>query len=602
MTKRIRIGGASGYWGDSYEAPKQLIEKGAVDYLVFDFLAEVTMSILAKARARSDQAGYATDFVTMLTPLLPQIAERGIKVVANAGGVNLEACRLALTKACEAQGVRLSIGTVDGDNLTARADEIRALGVREITSAAPLPDDVMSINAYLGGFPIAAALAAGADIVITGRCVDSAVVLGPLIHEFGWRATDYDKLAQGSLAGHLLECGTQATGGNFTDWRDVAGDWHDMGYPIAVVSPDGTFDLTKPDATGGLVSPLSVGEQMLYEIGDPASYLLPDVACDFRAVTITQNGENNVAVAGAIGRAPGTDYKVSATYQDGFKCSATMVIAGRDVVAKSEAMQEALLKRMAGLFAQRGYGDFDQVDGQVVGAECLYGANAQPSAVQNREVIYRLALRHAQKEALALFAKEYIGTALGMVTGRCGVESGLPKVSPLVGLYSFMLAKDQVTISVAVDGREIDFAPLPGSNAELGAELEAPMADIETNDGASAAEQVVVSLIDLAVARSGDKGNSANIGIIVRDAAYLPAIRRSLTAAAVGKYFDHFVEGEVERFDVPGIHGLNFLMHDALGGGGMASTRLDVQAKTYAQLILDFPVSISAELAAELKA
>ncbi len=598
MTKSFRIGGASGYWGDSHEAPKQLIEKGAVDYLVFDFLAEVTMSILAKARARSDQAGYATDFVTMLSPLLPQIAERGIKVVANAGGVNLEACRLALTKACQEQGVNLRIGTVDGDNLTARADEIRSLGVREITSAAPLPDDIMSINAYLGGFPIAAALQAGADIVITGRCVDSAVVLGPLIHEFGWQATDYDKLAQGSLAGHLLECGTQATGGNFTDWRDVAGDWHDMGYPIAVVTSDGTFDLTKPDATGGLVSPLSVGEQMLYEIGDPASYLLPDVACDFRAVTIRQNGQNNVAVAGARGRAPGTDYKVSATYQDGFKCSATMVIAGRDVVAKSEAVQAALLKRLGALFAERGYADFDQIDGQIVGAESLYGANAQPSASQSREVIYRLAVRHGRKEALALFAKEYIGTALSMVTGRCGVESGLPKVSPLVGLYSFMLAKDQVTISVAVDGREIAFAPLPGSNAEL----QAPSPSAEPESGDEGSEQVIVALIDLAVARSGDKGNSANIGIIARDAVYLAAIRRSLTAAAVRDYFAHFVDGEVERFDLPGIHGLNFLMHDALGGGGMASTRLDVQAKTYAQLILDFPVSISAELAAELKA
>ena len=597
MTKSIRIGGASGYWGDSHEAPKQLIEKGEIDYLVFDFLAEVTMSILAKARARSDQAGYAIDFVTMLTPLLPQIAERGIKVVANAGGVNLEACRLALAKACQEQGVSLRIGTVDGDNLTARADEIRTHGVREITSAAPLPDDIMSINAYLGGFPIAAALQAGADIVITGRCVDSAVVLGPLIYEFGWQATDYDKLAQGSLAGHLLECGAQATGGNFTDWQDVAGDWHDMGYPIAVAFADGNFDITKPDGTGGLVSPLTVGEQMLYEIGDPASYLLPDVACDFRAVTIEQNSDNNVAVAGAKGRAPGTDYKVSATYQDGFKCSATMVIAGRDVVAKSKAVQTALLKRMAGLFAQHGYADFDQIDGQIVGAESLYGANAQPSAGQSREVIYRLAVRHGQKEALTLFTKEFIGTVLCMVTGRCGIESGLPRVSPMVGLYSFMLAKDQVTISVAVDGRSVDLPALAGSNAEL----QAPSADPESSDESSAegGEQVVVALIDLAVARSGDKGDSANIGIIARDTAYLPAIRRSLTSAAVRQYFAHFANGEVERFDVPGIHGLNFLMHDALGGGGMASTRLDVQAKTYAQLILDFPVSISANLVAK---
>ena len=597
MTKSIRIGGASGYWGDSHEAPKQLIEKGNVDYLVFDFLAEVTMSILSRARARSDQAGYATDFVAMLTPLLPEIAQRGIKVVANAGGVNLEACRLALAEACRDQGVSLSIGTVEGDNLSGQADEIRRLGVGEIDSGEPLPEPVMSINAYLGGFPIAAALGAGADIVITGRCVDSAIVLGPLIHEFGWAASDYDKLSQGSLAGHLLECGAQATGGNFTDWRDVAGDWHDMGYPIAVVSPDGSFDIVKPEGSGGLVSPLSVGEQMLYEIGDPASYLMPDVACDFRDVTIRQSGDNVVSIAGARGRAPGTDYKVSATYQDGYKCSATAVIAGLDVVAKAGALRDALLRRLSVLFGRRGYDDFAEVDSQIIGAESLYGGNAHPGARHNREVILRLAVRHRQKEALALFSKEYIGTALSMVTGRCGIESGLPKVSPMVRLYSFMLPKDQVTISVAVDGREIDLPPLPGSNAEL----EAPAPTEVAADRAGAGEQVIVPLIDLAVARSGDKGNSANIGVIARDAAYLPAIRQSLTAAALKDYFAHFSAGAVERFEVPGIHGLNFLLHDALGGGGMASTRLDVQGKTYAQLVLDHPVSISAELAATIK-
>jgi len=590
MTKTIRIGGASGYWGDSYEAPRQLIEKGAVDYLVFDFLAEVTMSILAKARARSDQAGYATDFVAMLTPLLPEIAKRGVKVVANAGGVNLEACRAALSKACADQGVSLSIGTVAGDNLSDRADEIRGLGVAEIESGAALPDNVMSINAYLGGFPIAAALGAGADIVITGRGVDSAVVLGPLIHEFGWQASDYDKLAQGSLAGHLLECGAQATGGNFTDWRDVADDWHDMGYPIAVVAADGDFDITKPDDTGGLVSPLTVGEQMLYEIGDPASYLLPDVACDFRGVTISQSGDNRVSVAGARGRAPGRHYKVSATWQDGYKCAATSVIAGFDVVAKAEALRDALLKRMSVMFTARGFAGFDQIDDQIIGAESLYGDNAHASAARNREVVLRLAVRHADKAALALFAKEVIGTALSMTTGRCGIESGLPKVTPLVRLYSFMLAKDQVPISVAVDGRAVDLAPLPGSNTEL----ESPTAMAASEAEAEAGEEVIVPLIRLAVARSGDKGNAANIGVIARDPGFLPAIRRSLTAAAVKNYFAHFSQGAVERFDVPGIHAFNFLMHDTLGGGGMASTHLDVQAKTYAQLLLDFPVSISA--------
>ncbi len=357
--KIVRIGGASGYWGDTASAPRQLVEKGDIDYLVFDYLAEVTMSILAKMRARSAEAGYATDFITLaMKPLLREIAAKRIKVVANAGGVNLAACRAALEQIAVEAGVALRIGTVEGDDLLPRLEELRAMDLRDLATGAPMPERLLSINAYLGGFPIAAALDAGADIVVTGRCVDSALVLGPLIHEFGWAPEDYDRLAAGSLAGHLLECGAQATGGNFTDWQDVAEGWDDMGFPIAEVRQDGSFVVTKPEGTGGLVTPLSLGEQMLYEIGDPRAYLLPDVVCDFTQVRLAQAGKDRVEVMGARGRAPTGTYKVSATYPGGFGCVGTMVVAGFDAAERAWRNGEAILKKTGRMLAEAGLGDF----------------------------------------------------------------------------------------------------------------------------------------------------------------------------------------------------------------------------------------------------
>src|SRR5215472_12082739 len=457
--KTVRIGGASGYWGDTMSAPRQLVEKGDVQYLVFDYLAEVTMSILAKMRQRSPEAGYATDFIALaMKPLIGEIARRRIKVIANAGGVNLEACRQALARVSAEAGVRLKIGTVEGDDLLPRIDELRAPDIRDMATGAPLPEKLLSVNAYLGGFPIAAALDAGADIVITGRCVDSALVLGPLIHEFRWKPDDYDRLAAGSLAGHLLECGAQATGGNFTDWQDVADGWDDMGFPIAEVRSDGTFVVTKPLGTGGLVAPLTVGEQMLYEIGDPRAYILPDVICDFTAVRMEQRGADRVSVTGARGRAPTSTYKVSATYSGGFGAVGTMVVAGVDAAAKARRNGEAILRKTRRMLSEMGLGDFSQTALQVIGAESLYGASAQPIARQVREVVLRLAVRHAKSEGAELFSKEYVGSGLSMATGRCGLTAGRPAVSPAVRLHSFLIDKHKVPVTVRVDGAPVALA------------------------------------------------------------------------------------------------------------------------------------------------
>jgi hypothetical protein len=586
--KIVRIGGASGYWGDTSSAPRQLVEKGDIHYLVFDYLAEVTMSILAKLRARSEEAGYAVDFVTAaMRPLIGEIARRKIKVIANAGGVNLPACRKALEKAAADAGVSLKIGIVEGDDLMPRMQELRGTNIREMQSGAPLPKKILSANAYLGAFPIAAALAAGADIVITGRCVDSALVLGPLIHEFGWKAGDLDRLAAGSLAGHLLECGAQATGGNFTDWREVADAWDDMGFPIAAVKGDGTFIITKPAGTGGLVSPLTVGEQLLYEIGDPKNYILPDVVCDFSGVCLIQEARDRVRVDGARGRPPTATYKVSATWPGGFSSIGTMTVVGFEAAERAHKNGEAILKKSRKMLAESGLGDYRRANMNVIGAETLYGANAR-AANEAREVVLRLAIHHDKNEGAELFSREFVGSGLSMATGRCSVAAGRPNVSPVVRLYSFLIDKEKVPVSVSVDGKPAAYAP-----AKIAATAEAPAKPPpETAPTLPSGRRIDVPLVKLAVARSGDKGNDANIGVMARRAEYLPAIRAALTPAAVKNYFAHYAEGPVERYDLPGLNALNFVLRDSLGGGGTSSANLDTQAKTYAQLLLAFPVPV----------
>lgn len=310
---------------------------GKVDYLVFDYLAEITMSLLARAKLKDPAAGYATDFVTVVMARhAREIVQRRIKVVANAGGVNPLACRDALLAVLAKVGVQARVAVVMGDDVLAQADALRVDGVRETERGTPLPAKLASMNAYLGARPIAEALNRGADIVITGRCVDSAVALGPLLHEFGWRDDQYDLLSAGTLVGHLIECGCQATGGVYSDWDSVGG-WDDPGFPIAECAADGTAVLTKVAGTGGVVSPASVAEQLVYEIGDPAAYLMPDVCCDWTEVKLDAAGPDRVRISGARGSAPGPRYKVSATYQDGYRATTSLTLAGGDAAGKRGA-------------------------------------------------------------------------------------------------------------------------------------------------------------------------------------------------------------------------------------------------------------------------
>lgn len=305
--KIIRIGGASAAWRDTIIGAGQLVEKGGIDYLVGDYLAEVTMALLARARAKSPEAGFIPDWIASVKPLLPQLRQKGIKLVTNSGGMNSAASRDGFLAAAAEAGMEFKVAVVSGDDLSAFAQDIKAAAPVEMFSGAALPKAFASINAYLGAAAIARAFDAGADVVITGRVVDSAMVAGPLMHEFGWKPGDYDQLSGGSLAGHVIECGALATGGLFTDWEDVTDGRSDMGFPIVECAADGSFTVTKPEGTGGIVTVGTVAEQIVYEIGDPQNYRLPDVACDFSQVKLEQLGKDRVRVSNAKGHAPGAN-------------------------------------------------------------------------------------------------------------------------------------------------------------------------------------------------------------------------------------------------------------------------------------------------------
>ena len=591
----IRIGGAGGFLGDSSVAAPQLIASGVLDYLILDYLAEATMPMLAMGQKARPDAGYARDFTEWVwKDNLSELKAQGIKVVTNAGGLNPKACR-ARTQALAAEaGLSFKIAIVEGDDL--RGDLGRLDGAKEMTSGAGFPDadSVVNANVYFGADAIVAALAAGADVVITGRVVDSALVLAPLIHEFGWQAGDHDQLAAASLAGHVIECGAQATGGLFTDWESVP-DWAHIGYPIIECASDGSFIVTKPENTGGLVTTATVGEQILYEVGDPQAYMLPDVVCDLSQVRLEQVGENRVRVTGTKGYAPSGAYKVSVTHADGWRCLAIMPVVGRDAARKAQRQAEAVIERVEEMLRARNLPPFRAKRIEALGSEATYGAQARAKDV--REVICKIGVEHDDPEAMSVFMREIDSPTTSMSPGSTGWFAGRPTISPVIRVYSCLIDQGLATPVVDFEGRSWPVSVTPPAQPFHHAQLVRP---IVGDDPAEDEPMVTVDLIDIAWGRSGDKGDSFNIGIIARKPDFLPYIRKALTPAAVQAFLAHEFEGavrpSVSRFDLPGMDAINLLCMGSLGGGQLATLRLDALAKGKAQQLLEFPVEIPERL------
>lgn len=448
----IRIANGSAFWGDSQEAPIQLLEGGPLDYLTLDYLAEITMSILQKQGARDPRAGFAHDFALLVKRAARHVAEGGVKIVANAGGINPEGCAQAVATALHAAGYggRVKIGVVTGDDIMPRLGEFldRGIELKNIDTGEPLTaiwPRVLSANVYFGAFPIAEALCRGAAIVITGRCNDAALALGPMVREFGWKADDWDRLSAGTIAGHTIECGAQCTGGNSqADWQSIA-DYAGIGYPIIEAEADGTFVVTKHPGTGGKVTVAGVTEQLLYEIDDPANYITPDCIADFTTIELESQAPDRVRFSGIKGRPATEFYKVSISYAAGYKAVGTLVYSWPDAYQKARAADGILRER----FKRMGL-KLDKVHSGFVGANACHGEISGEPSSDIAEVGLRLAVRSTDKAAVERFTRELVPIALNGPPSVTGLGAGRPKAEEIVAYWGALIPKEAVTPEVKV--------------------------------------------------------------------------------------------------------------------------------------------------------
>ena len=450
--KKVLVANAQGFWGDSMLGPLRLVDEGPIDYLTFDYLAEVTMSIMQKQKARDPNLGYATDFVKLVGRIARKCKEKNIKIIANAGGVNLKACLAATKKVIADQkiaGVR--IGIVEGDDILGRLPDLIASGEKfsNLDSGEGIEkvrDRLTSANVYIGAKSIVDALAQRADIVIVGRCTDPTLAVAPLVHEFGWSMDDYDKLAAATVMGHILECGPQCTGGNFTNWREVP-DMARIGYPIAEARADGSFVITKHEGTGGLVSVETVTSQLLYELGDPKNYLGPDCIADFTTINIAQEGPERVKIQGIKGRAPTPTYKVSMAYDNGYKILGTLCISGPDAVDKAQLIAAAVFKRMEMLGAPI---PPEARFLELFGTNVLYKGIA-PEFKQPHEIMMRIGAKGPDRKKLDILGTEIAPFVTAGPPGVTGLAAGRARASEIVGYWPALIDKRKVKTSVTVE-------------------------------------------------------------------------------------------------------------------------------------------------------
>jgi hypothetical protein len=449
---KVLVANGQGFWGDSILGPIRLVNEGPLDYLTLDYLAEVTMSIMQKLRSRNPEAGYATDFVELIDRILPQLVAKKIKVVANAGGVNPQACMRAVMKVVERHGYAgVGVGIVEGDDIFSRLDELMASGeeFRNMDTGEPLSkvrSRVTSANVYMSAFPIAEALDRGAQIVITGRGTDPGLVLGPLIHEFGWKPSDYDLLAAGTVAGHIVECGAQCTGGNYTDWRAVP-DMARIGYPIVEASREGEFVVTKHAGTGGIVNVSAVTHQLAYEMGDPRAYLGPDVSADFTSFSLHEDGKDRVRVRGVRGQKPTDTYKVSISYENGWKALGQLTISGPDALQKAKLCSDIVWKRLAMDGCE--YAPEEKLV-EYLGANVCHAGIAGAESSEPAEIVLRMGVKGNDAKKIDRFGMELVPLVTSGPPGVTGFAGGRPKATEIIGFWPALVRKEKIASKVSV--------------------------------------------------------------------------------------------------------------------------------------------------------
>ena len=586
----ISIGNAGGYWGDDPDALRRQVRGGHLDYISMDFLAEVTMSIMQKQRSHDPKLGYARDFINMLEEVLPDILTNRTRIITNAGGVNPQGCAEAIMALGKKLGLKPKVAIVHGDDILADIKTLQSKGCdfRNMESGAdfaPVAPRIESANIYFGAAPVAEALKWEPDIIITGRVTDTGITVGAMLHEFGWSTTDWDKLAAGVVAGHIIECGTQSTGGNFTDWRKIK-SFKDMGFPVLEVHRDGSFVVTKHPGTGGLVSVDTVREQLFYEMGNPHAYITPDVVADFATITLKQDGPDRVRVTGVKGYEPTPLYKVSMAYSDGFKSLGAIAISGPDARAKAEAFSEIFWERC-------GRDDFTETSTE------YFGWNACHRSLGGRddgnEILLRLGARCADEKKLRRFGKLIPSLILSGPPGVC-VIGGVPKAQEIVSYWPALMPKSVVRPMIALceidKGIHSEVVVPPEQSGKFDAakfppEQSASKTSCDIKFAMKTQEHPEAHpLSTICLGRSGDKGDMANIGIMARSPEAFTFLERYLTAQRVKDLFQELCAGPVTRYRLPNMLGLNFLLDEALGGGGTVTLRTDAQGKTFAQALL----------------
>jgi hypothetical protein len=592
MKNKIRIGNAGGFWGDDLGALKRQLTGGPLNYITTDYLAEITMSILRKQQLKNPKLGYITDFVDQMDDVAEIAIEKGVTIIVNAGGINPLECAKQVTERLKAKKLSMKIAIIEGDNIV---DEIPNLypqkadfkNLEDGSDFVAIKDKVQSANVYLGVQPIVKALKEGAQLIIAGRVTDTSITLAPMIYEFEWQLNDWDKLAAGIVAGHIIECGAQSSGGNFTDWEKVPG-WENFGYPIVEMYSGGDFIVTKHENTGGLVSVDTVKEQIVYEMGNPKEYISPDVIADFQTINIQPNGKDSVKIAGIKGKPSTKTYKVSMAYEDGFKASGTIIISGPNPIEKAEKFAEIFWKRLNIDFTKRNHE--------------LVGYNAcHKNLVENKtanEVLLKLDVFDYSRSKIEEFSKSIAPLILSGPPG-VAVTGGRPRVQSVMTYWPALLSKALVQSKVSLINEQggiensYSISEVTGFEEDLTKTEEALSQPSERiNSLANSSLTIKKTYKDICLARSGDKGDTVNIGVVARTPEIYQFIKEKLTENEIKRMFKAFCKGNVKRYELDNIYALNFLLEKSLDGGGTKSLMIDAQGKTFASAFLSQKVDV----------